>query len=106
MYGSFLLTGNFGCGFLVAVMIWWKNASARYLRLNYLIQPFKNLMDKNKIALLAAVDVSYLTENEHKMRWEIVERQGLKIKLAYAEKLRKESGCLTEEKMAEFLEAL
>ena len=29
--------------------------AARYLRLNYLIQPFKNLMDENKIALLAAV---------------------------------------------------
>ena len=37
--------------------------AARYLRLNYLIQPFKNLMDENKIALLAAVDVSYLTED-------------------------------------------
>ena len=79
---------------------------ARYLRLNYLIQPFKNMMDENKIALLAAVDVSYLTEDEQKMLWNIVERQGLKIKPAYAEKLRKESGSLTEEKMAEILEAL
>lgn len=80
--------------------------AARYLRLNYLIQPFKNLMDENKIALLAAVDVSYLTENEQNMLWNIVERQGLKVKPVYAEKLRKESGNLTEEKMAEILEAL
>ena len=80
--------------------------AARYLRLNYLIQPFKNLMDENKIALLAAVDVSYLTEDEQKMLWNIVERQGLKVKPAYAEKLRKASGNLTEEKMAEILEAL
>ena len=80
--------------------------AARYLRLNHLIQPFKNLMDENKIALLAAVDVSYLTEEEQQMLWNIVERQGLKIKPAYAEKLRKESGSLTEEKMAEILEAL
>ena len=80
--------------------------AARYLRLNYLIQPFKNMMDENKIALLAAVDVSYLTENEQNMLWNIVERQGLKVKPAYAEKLRKESGSLTEEKMAEILEAL
>ena len=63
--------------------------AARYLRLNYLIQPFKNLMDENKIARSAAVDVSYLTEDEQRMLWEIVERQGLKIKPAYAEKLRK-----------------
>lgn len=80
--------------------------AARYLRLNYLIQPFKNLMDENKIALLAAVDVSYLTEEEQQMLWNIVERQGLKVKPVYAEKLRKESGKLTEEKMAEILEAL
>ena len=79
---------------------------ARYLRLNHLIQPFKNLMDENKIALLAAVDVSYLTEEEQQMLWNIVERQGLKVKPAYAEKLRKASGNLTEEKMAEILEAL
>lgn len=38
--------------------------AARYLRLNHLIQPFKDLMDENKIALLAAVDVFYLTEEE------------------------------------------
>jgi len=80
--------------------------AARYLRLNHLIQPFKNLMDENKIALLAAVDVSYLTEEEQQMLWNIVERQGLKVKPAYAEKLRKASGNLTEEKMAEILEAL
>ncbi len=80
--------------------------AARYLRLNYLIQPFKNLMDENKIALLAAVDVSYLREDEQQMLWNIVERQGLKIKPVYAEKLRKASGDLTEEKMAEILEAL
>lgn len=80
--------------------------SAVDLKLNHLIQPFKNLMDKNKIALLAAVDVSYLTEKEQQMLWNIVERQGLKVKPVYAEKLRKASGNLTEEKMAEILEAL
>ena len=80
--------------------------AARYLRLNYLIQPFKNLVDENKMALLAAVDLSYLIENEQKMLWKLVERQNLKVKPAYAEKLRKESGSLTEEQMAEILEAL
>ena len=80
--------------------------AARYLRLNYLIQPFKNLMDENRIALLAAVDVSYLSEDEQQRLWNMVERQGLKIKPVYAEELRKASGNLTEEKMAEILEAL
>ena len=80
--------------------------AARYLRLNHLIQPFRNMIDKNKIALLAAVDVSYMTKEEQQVLWNIVERQGLKVKPAYAEKLRKASGSLTEEKMAEILEAL
>ena len=80
--------------------------AARYLRLNYLIQPFKNLMDENKIALLAAVEVSYMTKEEQQMLWNIVDRQGLKVKPVFAEKLRKASGDLTEEKMAEILEAL
>lgn len=40
------------------------------------------------------------------MRWNVVERQGLKIKSFYAEKLHKTSKKLTEEGMAEGLEAL
>ena len=63
-------------------------------------------MDENKIALLAAVNVSYMTKEEQQMLWNIVNRQGLKVKPVYAEKLRKASGNLTEEKMAEILEAL
>lgn len=63
-------------------------------------------MDENKIALLAAVDVSYMTKKEQQMLWNIVDRQGLNVKPVYAEKLRKASGDLTEEKMAEILEAL
>lgn len=50
--------------------------------------------------------MSYLTEEEQQKLWNIVERQGLKVKPVYAEKLRKASGSLTEEKMAEILEAL
>ena len=80
--------------------------AARYLHLNHLIQPFKNLMDENRIGLLAAVDVSYLTEEEQQMLWNIIDRQGLKVKPVYAEKLRKTSGDLTEEKLAEILEVL
>ena len=47
--------------------------------------------------------MSYLTEEEQQKLWNIVERQGLKVKPVYAEKLRKASGSLTEEKMAEIL---
>ena len=62
-------------------MVFSSRNAARYLRLNYLIQPFKNLMDENKIALLAAVNVSYMTKEEQQMLWNIVERhpRGLRL---------------------------
>lgn len=80
--------------------------AARYLRLNYLIQPFKNLIDENKLALLAAVDISYLTAEEQQMVWDIMERQGLKLKPKMATELRKQSGNLTENIIAEIMDAL
>lgn len=80
--------------------------AARYLRLNYLIQPFKNLIDENKLALLAAVDISYLTGEEQQMVWDIMERQDLKLKPKMATELRKQSGNLTENIIAEIMDAL
>ena len=80
--------------------------AARYLRINYMIQPFKNLIDENRLALLAAVDISYLTAEEQQMVWDIMERQGLKLKPKMATELRKQSGNLTENKIAEIMDAL
>ena len=80
--------------------------AARYLRINYLIKPFKDLIDANEIGLVAAVDISYLSEEEQKTLSGLVNRQGLKIKPAMAIKLRKESGNLTEEQMLEILDGL
>ena len=50
--------------------------------------------------------MSYLTEEERQRLWNIVERQGLKVKPVSAERLRTALGNLTEEKMAEIPEAL
>jgi hypothetical protein len=55
---------------------------------------------------VAAVDVSYLTDEEQSMLWKMVEQQGLKVKPVYAQKLRKESGSLTETRMEEIMETL
>ena len=82
-----------------------KNA-ARYLRLNNLIKPFKDLIDGNKLALLAAVDMSYLKDDEQQMVWDIMERQGLKLKPKMASELRKQSGNLTEAVIAQIMDAL
>lgn len=76
-------------------------SAARFLRINYLIEPFKVLIDENKLALLAAVDVSYLSEEEQQAIWELLNRQELKLKPKAAAALRKHGGELTEEKIVE-----
>ena len=47
--------------------------AARYLRLNSLIQPFKDMVDENRMALLAAVDLSFLDENEQELVWKMAD---------------------------------
>lgn len=80
--------------------------AARYLRLNYLIRPFKILMDKNGIPLLAAVDVSYMPEEEQQALYDLMNERNLKITPKMAAQLRKSSGTLNEEKMLEIIDGL
>lgn len=79
---------------------------ARYLRINSLIQPFKDLIDENKLAFLAAVDLSYLTEEEQTMVWKMIIRKKFKMKPKMAAELRKQAGELTEQVVGEILEIL
>ena len=67
---------------------------ARYLRINSLIRPFKNLVDDNRIALLAAVDVSYLSEEEQGTVYQVIDEMGVKLKPRMAEELLKYGGAL------------
>ena len=45
----------------------------QYLRINNLIRPFKNLVGDDKIACLAAVDVSYLSEEEQETVYKVID---------------------------------
>ena len=80
--------------------------AARMLRLNYLIPEFKKLVDEGSVALLAAVDMSFLEESEQQAIWKLLNRQGLKLKPKAAAELRKHGGELTEERIVEILDAL
>lgn len=80
--------------------------AARYLRLNHLIRPFKDMIDENQIGLLTAVDLSFLGDEEQFLVWNLVQRQGLKLKPKMAAELRKIAGTLTEEKIGEIIGAL
>lgn len=80
--------------------------AARYLRLNYLIRPFKDMMDRNEIPLLSAVDVSYMPEEEQKALYDLLIGRKLKLTPKMAAQLRKASGGLDEGKMLEIVDGL
>lgn len=76
---------------------------ARYLRINNLIRSFKDLLDDNGIALLAAVDISYLSEEEQGMVYKAIDAMGVKLKPKMAEELRKQAGELTEDAVEQMI---
>ena len=45
------------------------------LHINNLIRAFKNLVDDNRIALLAVVDVSYLSEEEQENVYKVIDKR-------------------------------
>ena len=71
----------------------------RYIRLTKLIPEILDMVDENKIAMRPAVELSYLTEHEQKMLYEIMELEDCTPSHAQAIKMRNfsKSGKLTEE---------
>lgn len=78
--------------------------AARYLRINYLIKPFKDLIDDERLSLIAGVDLSYLTEEEQEKLWHFIDNTGWRIRPDMAAELRKNSGELTDERIEGFFE--
>ena len=80
--------------------------AARYLRLNHLIKPFKDMMDLGRIPFLSAVDVSYMSEEEQKMLYNLMTDRKLKLTPKMAAEIRNVSGSLDKEKILEILDGL
>ncbi len=80
--------------------------AARYLRINYLIKQFKELMDDGNLALLSAMDISYLTEDEQQVVYDILEQTGMKLRPKIETALRNASGGLTADKAANIMESV
>jgi ParB family chromosome partitioning protein len=76
---------------------------ARYMRLNYLIEPLKESLDNGEIALIAAVDLSYLDEKEQKLLADQIQWGGAKVSQKTARRLRESSGSLEGGKVAEVM---
>lgn len=72
---------------------------ARYMRVDKLIRSFKDRLDAGELALTAAVELSYLSENEQI----IVAEKDAAINEKTAKSIRAAGGELTEDKLEEIL---
>lgn len=81
-------------------------SAARYIRVNHLIDGFKDMLDDGRVPLVAAVELSYLQPDEQERLCRIVERQGLKLNVKMAAELKKHTGSLTDEKIADIIDAM
>ena len=69
---------------------------ARYMRLDRLIPEFKDAVDKGTLAMVAAVDLSYLNVKMQKMIQQVAEAEGKKLKPKQAVELRKMGKVITK----------
>lgn len=72
---------------------------ARYMRVDKLIRPFKDRLDAGELTLTAAVELSYLSEDEQ----ETVAAQDVKVDEKTAKAVRAAAGELTHGKLEEIL---
>ena len=72
---------------------------ARYMRVDKLIRPFKDRLDAGELTLTAAVELSYLSENEQA----IVAEKDAAINEKAAKSIRAAAGELSEDKLEEVL---
>ena len=70
---------------------------ARYMRLDRLIPEFKDAVDKGTLAMVAAVDLSYLNVKMQKLVQQVAEAEGKKLKPKQAVELRKMGKEITKE---------
>lgn len=73
----------------------------RYLRLNFLTDDLKALVDDGKLNLTSAIEFSYLEEEEQKLLQDFFHQYKSKVPLPVAKQIRKESGSLTTERLQE-----
>ena len=79
---------------------------ARYLRISKLIKPLKDLVDDNRIPLVSAVEVSYLSEDEQHIIYEAIEALGAKLRPRMAELLRQRGGELTADLVEQLINSM
>ena len=76
---------------------------ARYMRLNQTTDQIKEMVDDGTMAMVTAVELSYLSEEEQKKVCSVMEEHGGKIKNAQAMELHNSAGSLTADKVKDIL---
>lgn len=76
---------------------------ARYMRLNQTIEQIKKMVDTGTMAMVTAVELSYLSEEEQKQVCSVLDEHGGKIKNTQAMELHNAAGFLTEDKVKNIL---
>lgn len=75
----------------------------RLLKLNDLIKPFKDMVDRGALYTKVALQLAFLPENEQTMVYEIMKEKKTKITIEMVMKLRSHSGALTEAMVKRYL---
>jgi ParB family chromosome partitioning protein len=75
----------------------------RLLKINDLIKPFKDMLDRGSLYTKVALQLAFLPEEEQVMVYEVVKDANTKISLEMVMKLRSHSGALTEAMVRRYL---
>lgn len=77
----------------------------RLLKLNDLIKPFKDMVDRGALYTKVALQLAFLPEEEQNMVFEAIKGKSTKITLEAVMKLRSHSGALTDAMVKRYLSA-
>ena len=77
----------------------------RLLKLNDLIKPFKDMVDRGTLYTKVALQMAFLPEEEQNMVYEAIKGKSTKITLEAVMKLRSHSGVLTDAMVKRYLSA-
>lgn len=75
----------------------------RLLKMNDLIDPLKDMLDRGSLYTKVALQLAFLPENEQQMIYEIAKAEHVKLTVDMAIKLRSHSGAMTEAMIRRYL---
>lgn len=77
--------------------------AARYLRVHFLNDDLKLMLDTGRLTLVAGVEISFLNEEEQNLVYRVLQTDGIKADLDNARELRNRTGNLTMDSIMDIL---